>query len=316
MIVIGCDIGGMSIKSALVNENGKILKKFRLPIDHALSQEDMIHALGKQINEEIEKAQIDKEEIKGIGVGCPGAVNTGTGYCEFSGNLGWNMLPICYLLSADTGLPARICNDANAAMLGEAKFGAGKSYHNLVLLTLGTGVGGGLYLNDKLYEGQEGKGGELGHVIIEKDGRPCTCGLHGCLETYASATALIKRTKEVMNEHKESKMWAFVEGDIEKADGRTAFECAKLGDEAATFVMNEYEDYLALGIMNFCNIFRPEAVLLGGGVSAQKEYLTKAIEARLEKVSYGFKRTPKVKVLVTALGNDAGVLGAAALFLN
>ncbi|MBP5091945.1 MAG: ROK family protein [Bacilli bacterium] len=315
MIVIGCDIGGMSIKSALVKENGEIIKKFRLPIDHSLSQEDMIHALGKQINEEIERSGFGKDSIKGIGIGCPGAVNTTTGYCEFSGNLNWNMLPICYLLSADTGLPARICNDANAAMLGEAKFGAGKSFHNLVLITLGTGVGGGLYLNDALYEGVEGKGGELGHVVIEKDGRPCTCGLHGCLEAYASATALIKRTKEVMLEHKDSKMWEYCEGDIEKADGRTAFECTKMGDEAASFVVNEYEDYLALGIMNFCNIFRPEAVLLGGGVSAQKEYLTDAIEERLEKVSYGFKRTPKVKVLVTALGNDAGVLGAAALFL-
>ena len=316
MIVIGCDIGGMSIKSALVKENGEFIKKFRLPIDHSLSQEDMIHALAKQINEEIDALSIDKSEIKGIGIGCPGAVNTVTGYCEFSGNLSWNMLPICYLLSADTGLPARICNDANAAMLGEAKFGAGKDYSNLVLITLGTGVGGGIYLDGKLYEGVEGKGGELGHVVIEKDGRPCTCGLHGCLEAYASATALIKRSKESMLEHKDSKMWEFCEGDIDKCDGRTAFECAKLGDKAAIDVVNEYEDYLALGIMNFCNIFRPEAILLGGGVSAQKEYLTNAIEERLEKVSYGFKRTPKVKILVTALGNDAGVLGAAALFLN
>lgn len=315
MIVIGCDIGGMSIKSALVNEKGEIIKKFRLPIDHSLTQEEMIHALANQINDEIAKASLDKDEIKGIGIGCPGAVNTVTGYCEFSGNLNWNMLPVCYLLSADTGLPARICNDANAAMLGEAKFGAGKDFHNLILITLGTGVGGGLFLNGELYEGVEGKGGELGHVIIEKDGRPCTCGLHGCLEAYASATALIKRTKESMLEHKDSKMWEFCEGDIEKADGRTAFECTKLGDIYAKAVVDEYEDYLALGIMNFCNIFRPEAVLLGGGVSAQKEYLTSAIEERLEKVSYGFKRMPKVKILVTALGNDAGVLGAAALFL-
>nr|MCR5514032.1 ROK family protein [Bacilli bacterium] len=251
----------------------------------------------------------------GIGIGCPGSINSRSGICCFSGNLGWNNAPVAEMIRQATGLPTKVTNDANAAMLGEAKFGVGKQYNNLVLLTLGTGVGGGLFLDGKLYEGNEGKGTELGHMVIERGGRQCTCGLKGCLEAYASVTALISDTKKAMKKDKDSKMWDFVKGDIKKVDGRTSFECAKKGDKTALKVVDDYEEYLTLGIINFCNIFRPEAVILSGGLSNQRKYLTDAVEKKLAAKDYGFKRTPEVKVLVSALGSDAGIVGAAALFI-
>ncbi|MBQ7995300.1 MAG: ROK family protein [Bacilli bacterium] len=315
MIYIGLDIGGTNIKGAFVTKEGKITHRFGFRVDYSKTQEEIISLIGDSINSALKEKEIEKEEVGGIGIGCPGSINSKTGICEYSNNLNWFDLPIVAMIEKATGIKAKISNDANVAMLGEAKFGVGKKYHNLVLLTLGTGVGGGLYLNDQLYEGEEGKGAELGHMVIDPDGKECTCGMKGCFEAYASATALKNMTQEAMEKHKDSLMWKQVEGDLSKANGITSFECSKKGDKAAMEVVSKYEDYLAFGIINYCNIFRPEAIILGGGVSSQKEYLTDEIEKRLKEKNYGFKRTPSVKVLVSNLGNDAGVLGAAALVM-
>ena len=316
MLYLGVDIGGMSIKCAFVNREGEMLHKFIIPLIKGEEQEITLAKIGVAINKNIESSHNKKTDFAGIGVGCPGSINNITGVCAFAGNLGWNNAPVGEKIHQVTGLPVKVTNDANAAMLGEALFGIGKKYKNLVLLTLGTGIGGGLYLNGKLYEGNEGKGAELGHMVIAKGGEYCTCGQNGCFEAYASASALIKETKEAMKEDSGSMMWAFVGGDIEKVDGKTAFECAKKGDMTALKVVGQYEDYLVIGISNLCNIFRPEAVILGGGLSKQGEYLTNAITMKLKANHYGFKGTPAVEVLVSKLGNDAGILGAAALFID
>ena len=315
MIYIGLDIGGTNIKGAFVTKEGQITHRFGFRVDYSKTQEEIISLIGDSIKSALKEKEIEKEEVGGIGIGCPGSINSKTGICEYSNNLNWFDLPIVAMIEKATGIKAKISNDANVAMLGEAKFGVGKKYHNLVLLTLGTGVGGGLYLNNQLYEGEEGKGAELGHMVIDPDGKECTCGMKGCFEAYASATALKNMTQEAMKKHKDSLMWKEVEGDLSKANGITSFECSKKGDKAAMEVVSKYEDYLAFGIINYCNIFRPEAIILGGGVSSQKEYLTDEIEKRLKEKNYGFKRTPSVKVLVSNLGNDAGVLGAAALVM-
>ena len=277
MKYVGIDIGGTSIKGGFVSENGEILNRFGFPIDKNASQEELIQRLGDLINEQIVKCDYKKSDFAGIGIGCPGSINSDTGTCDFSGNLNWHHLPIVKMIEEKTGMKARIANDANAAMAGEAKFGVGKNYHNLVLLTLGTGVGGGLYLNDHLYVGNEGKGAEMGHMIIAMDGVPCSCGLTGCLEAYASVTALIRQTKEAMEKNKNSLMWDYVAYDINKVDGKTAFECSKQGDKTALAVVDQSEDYLTIGC---------------------------------------FESTSPVKVFVSALGNDAGILGAAALFID
>ena len=316
MKYVGIDIGGTSIKGGFVSEKGEILNRFGFPIDKKATQEELINRLGDLINEQIVKCDYKKSEFAGVGIGCPGSINSDTGCCDFSGNLSWNHLPIVKMIEEKTGMKARIANDANAAMAGEAKFGVGKNYHNLVLLTLGTGVGGGLYLNDRLFVGKEGKGAEMGHMIIEMSGEQCSCGLKGCLEAYASVSALIRQTKKAMEEDKNSMMWDYVAYDINSVDGKTAFECSKQGDKTALKVVDQYEDYLTIGCLNYCNIFRPDAIILGGGLSNQREYLTNAIEKKLAEKKYGFACTPAVKVFVSALGNDAGILGAAALFID
>jgi hypothetical protein len=186
MLYLGIDIGGTSIKCAFVNEEGTISHPFTMKFIKGAKQDETLSKLGDLINANVKAVQAEGFEVGGIGIGCPGSINSRSGICCFSGNLGWNNAPVAEMIRQATGLPTKVTNDANAAMLGEAKFGVGKQYNNLVLLTLGTGVGGGLFLDGKLYEGNEGKGTELGHMVIERGGRQCTCGLQGCLEAYAA----------------------------------------------------------------------------------------------------------------------------------
>ncbi|MBO4541186.1 MAG: ROK family protein [Bacilli bacterium] len=310
-LAIGIDIGGTSIKCGFLDETGRILHRFSTPLDKRKPQEETIDSLISLVLEEISKEGYEKRDFLGIGIGCPGAIDREKGICEFAGNLDFRNLSIVEPFEKRTNLPIRLLNDANAAMLGEARFGAGKSYQNLILLTLGTGVGGGIYLEGRLYEGNKGQGAELGYMIIEKGGRPCTSGLFGTLETYASATALIKQTKIAMEKHPESSLWEAAGGDLEKIGTREVFVSAKQGDETAKEVLSSYEDDLAIGLVNYCNIFRPDAIILGGGISGQRDELVKPLEERLAKMNYGFPGAPIVKILVSSLGNDAGMIGAA-----
>lgn len=318
MRIIGVDIGGTSIKSAIMDENGKILQRFSFRVDYSKKQDDIIAHLASEILKNLALMKIDASKVYGIGIGCPGSVNSETGYCDYSNNLHWENLPICDIVTQATKIPSHIANDANAACLGEALFGAGKVYKSLVLLTLGTGVGGGLFLDGRLYEGNGGKGAELGHSLLIKDGRPCTCGRRGCLEAYCSVTALVKDTIKAMQKDRSSAMWDYVKGNVRKVNGLTAFECAKAGDASAQKVVDQYIGFLGEGLLNFINIFRPEAIVLGGGLSGQREALTNPLKAYLEKNGYGFGgvHSPKVEVLVSSLGNDAGIYGAAALTLR
>jgi glucokinase len=313
MIYLGIDIGGTSIKCGFVNEAGSILKRFALPIFPHEHQEDTIKRLSVAVKEGIQSFSFGP--IQGIGIGCPGTIDSFCGVCTYSNNLKWSNLPICELMNQETGLSCKMANDANAQMLGEARFGIAKNYSNLVLLTLGTGVGGGLYLNHHLYEGNEGKGAELGHMVIKAHGRACTCGRRGCLEAYCSATALIRDTKQAMNKTPGSVMWKYVKDHSGKVDGMAAFECAKMGDKAAQKVIDSYIGYLGEGILNFINIFRPDAIVFSGGLSAQKEALLTPLRKYLEKWKYGFggANAPKAELLVSNLGNDAGIIGAASL---
>ncbi|MDY6094498.1 MAG: ROK family glucokinase [Candidatus Enteromonas sp.] len=315
MLAIGVDIGGTSIKTGLVNEAGEILQKWVLPIVKDRNGEDTIEALAQQIKEGLESLHVSKKSIKGIGIGCPGSIDSAKGTCDFAGNLGWENLPIVPILEKTMGIPARITNDANAGALGEAIFGAAKGKKNVILITLGTGVGGGLILDGKLFEGNQSKGAELGHSLLVMDGRPCTCGRKGCIEAYASVTALIADTKKAMVDDPNSTMWDYVNGDIEQVNGKTAFECAKKGDVTAKKVVDQYIHYLGEALINFINVFRPETIVLGGGLSGQKEGLTKPVIRYIEDQDYGFGglHSPKVDIVVSNLGNDAGILGAASL---
>ncbi|MFA7031951.1 MAG: ROK family protein [Bacilli bacterium] len=316
MISIGVDIGGTSIKGASINEQGQIMARFSLPIMIQETGDKTIERLGRKVLSFLSENNIQNHEILGLGVGCPGAINSKKGVVDYSNNLKWSDVPLQEILETMTSLKVKVTNDANAAALGEAIFGAGEKFSSIILLTLGTGVGGGIIINGHVYEGNQGKGAELGHTVIEIDGRGCTCGRRGCLEAYASATALICDTQEAMKKHPDSLMWKLVNGDISKVDGKTPFDAKIKGDIYADEVINHYIKYLGEGILNFCNIFRPEAIILAGGIAQQGKELLDPLIDYCEKRNYGFKRTPKVKITTAQLGYDAGVYGAASLFFN
>ncbi len=317
MAIIGIDIGGMSIKLGIISKNGEVLDKTNFPVDYKkYNSEEVISMMSEYIVKLLEKNNFKVSDLEGIGIGCPGAINTPKGTVDYANNLGWVNVPLTDKLNAIFKVPVYVSNDANVAALGEAIYGAGKNYATSIMITLGTGVGGGIVIDHHLFEGHEGKGAELGHMVIRTNGEQCSCGRKGCFEAYASATALIKQTKEAMKKNPNSKMWELVKSNIDNTNGKTAFEAMKLGDKSAKEVVDQYIYYLGEGLLNICNIFRPEAILLGGGVSAQKEFLTKPLVDYLEEHFYGYKQSPKVDILIATLGNDAGIVGAATLVIQ
>ena len=314
MIAIGIDIGGMSIKGAAVDSNGRVYEKFSMPFIKGEPGEETIRKLAETVKEYIAANGLENK-IAGIGLGSPGTLDVKNGIVNYANNLGWENLHVADIFHEILPYPVRLTNDANAASLGEAKFGAGKSYENIIMLTLGTGVGGGIIINGKLYEGNEGKGAELGHSVIVVDGEQCTCGRKGCLETYASATALIRETKKAMHSNRRSLMWK-VCPDIDLVGGKVPFEAAKQGDKTAIDVLDNYIKYLGEGILNFCNIFRPNVVVLSGGIANAGDYLFDRVNQYIKDRNYGYKMTPEVKVVPAELGYDSGKIGAAALFFE
>lgn len=311
MYNIGIDLGGTNIKAGLVKD-GVIVKKSSIKTHVGRPYEEIIADMAAQVKRLCASAGVDLEDVASVGVGCPGAITGETGLVCYSNNFGWTNVPLGQMLSGMLGKPVRVSNDANVAALGEALYGGGKNLGDIVMITLGTGVGGGIVLGGKLFEGNESKGAEIGHTVIALGGEQCTCGRRGCLEAYTSATALIKQTRLAMQEDKDSLMWKLA-GDLDGVNGKTAFEAEKLGDAAAAKVVKKYLYYLSEGIMNFCNIFRPNAIVIGGGVSAQGKNLTDRLTAICEEGHYGYRGTPKVKIIAAKLENDAGILGAASL---
>ena len=314
MIAIGIDIGGMSIKGAAVDSNGRVYEKFSMPFIKGEPGEETIRKLAEIVKEYIAANGLENK-IAGIGLGSPGTLDIKNGIVNYANNLGWENLHVADIFHEYLPYPVRLTNDANAASLGEAKYGAGKSYETIIMLTLGTGVGGGIIINGKLYEGNEGKGAELGHSVIVVDGEQCTCGRKGCLETYASATALIRETKKAMHLNKRSLMWKMCP-DIDLVSGKIPFEAAKQGDKVAIDVLNNYIKYLGEGILNFCNIFRPNVIVLSGGIANAGDYLFDRVNKYIKDRNYGYKMTPEVKVVPAELGYDSGKIGAAALFFE
>ena len=312
-LVLAIDIGGTSMKGALVDRQGHLSSRFVVPVVAGEEQESVLDRLIASAKESLQSLS-EGDRVIGIGCGVPGGINTFTGVCDYASNLGWKNLPVARILSDKLSLPCKIDNDANAAMLGEIQFGQEKAYRNAILLTLGTGIGGGIFVNGQLYVGNEGKGAEIGHMVIVAGGIPCPCGRKGCFETYASATALTREAKKAIEAHPESLMAEEVRKGV-KIDAALPFECAKKGDEVAQQVVDQYIEYLGVGCLNLIDIFRPEVIVLSGGVSKQGENLRQPLERYLEKFGYGFgvDKAPKVDIKISRLGADIGIYGAAAL---
>lgn len=315
MFAIGIDIGGTSIKGGIVSEKGKLFDTFKMPVIKGESQEKTINKLIKLIKKFLSDNKYKNEEIIGVGCGVPGIIDSNNGIVTFSGNLKWHNLPLKKLLEDGLGFPVRITNDANAATLAEAKYGSGSKYRSFLMVTLGTGIGSGIFVDGKLYEGNLGKGAEFGHSLLVMDGRPCACGRKGCLEAYASATALVKDTQIMMKCHKDSKMWTICPNIVD-INAKVPFVAAREGDIYAIGLINMYVKYLSEGLINYFNIFRPEAVILSGGIAEEGEFLISKIRNYCLEHDYGLKMCPAVDIVKSSVGYDSGKIGAAALFFD
>ena len=314
MYYIGIDLGGTNIAVGIVDESFKIVKKGSTPTLVNRDPELIIADMGKLCLELLAETGIGLEEVVCAGIAAPGSVNPGTGIIEYANNLPFLRFPIADTLRKY--LPVRkvfLENDANAAALGEAVGGAAKGKRLSVMITLGTGVGGGVIIDGKIYSGFNYAGAELGHTVIEYNGRQCSCGRKGCFEAYASATALVNMTKEKLAACKDTLMWEMCGNDLNKADARIAFAAMKKGDRAGKEVVDMYISYLACGITNMINIFQPEVLLIGGGVCNEKDYLLKPLTEIVNADQYTRNQAVKTEIKIAALGNDAGIVGAAAL---
>ena len=314
MVTIGIDLGGTKIAAGIVDEAYRIVRKGSVPTLADRDPELIVKDMGALCLSLLEQEGIPLSEVKGVGIASPGSVNPDTGVIGYANNLPFRRFDIAARLRKY--LPVEkiaLENDANAAALGEAMSGAAKGEKISVMITLGTGVGGGVILDGQVYSGFNHAGAELGHVVIEYNGRPCSCGRRGCWEAYSSATALVKMTKEALDETKNTVMWQMCEGDREKANARTAFDAMRQGDRVGREVVDKYIDYLACGITNMINIFQPNVLSIGGGISNERDYLLKPLIEKIEKEQYTSSLEEKTKVKIAELGNDAGLIGAAAL---
>lgn len=310
---IGIDMGGMSIKFGMVGEANQILEKEVIPTRLKEGPEFLIREMAQAIQRLLQKQDRTLSDCEGIGIGSPGTVSNETGTILYSNNFYWENVPIVLLLKKylNTTLPMGIANDADVAALGETVAGAGRGYKNTILFTLGTGVGSGVILNGKIFSGSSRGGCELGHTVIVDGGLPCNCGRNGCMEVYASATALMRMAKEAIAQFGTSSMETGKEG--ETIDGKRIFEEEKKGDAAASAAVARYEHYLAIGIANAINIFRPELIMLGGGVANQGTYLTEAVQKEVDTLCFGGIHGEIARIVCAKLGNDAGIVGAANL---
>ena len=310
---IGIDLGGTNIAAGVVNENKEIVAKTSIktgsgrPVD--LIADDMASA-AKQA---AEIAGLTLEDVEWVGIGAPGTANKASGIIEYSNNLGWHGVPLVKMLEERTGKKVYIENDANAAAYGEYVAGAAKDADISVMVTLGTGVGGGVVIHNKIYTGFNFAGAELGHSVIVVDGRTCTCERKGCLEAYASATGLITTTKEYMEKYKDSIMWELVEHDLSKVSGRTAFDAMRKGDAAGKQVVDSYIKYLACGITNIINTFQPDILCIGGGISHEGGTLMVPLKEIVKREVYSRNSARNTEIVAASLGNDAGIIGAALL---
>ena len=320
MYYIGVDLGGTNIAVGIVDTDLKIVKKGSVPTlpnrDGELIIKDMA-ALAEKLLKEL---NIPLSEVAYAGIASPGTANCDTGVIEYANNLPFRNFPIAEYFKKY--LPVNkvlVENDANAAALAESLVGAAKGTSISVMITLGTGVGGGIVINNKVFSGFNHAGAELGHTVIEYNGKQCSCGRRGCFEAYSSATGLTNMTKEKILECKLKGIPSLMVTESEAnghVSARTAFSAMKQGDEAAKEVVDKYISYLACGLTNMINIFQPEVLSIGGGICNEKDYLIKPLMKILNSEQYTRSNDKKTKVLIAELGNDAGIIGAAGLGLS
>ena len=313
MNYLGIDLGGTNIVAAVVNEKYEIVSEAKNPTLCPRPWEEILDDVAKTAIEAANLANLKISDFAFVGIGSPGVISVETGTVIVAVNLGFENVPLTKYLSEKLGVPVILENDANAAAFGEYKAGAAKNTTNFVALTIGTGIGSGVVLDGKIYRGNNGIAGELGHSVIKLGGRPCSCGRKGCIDVYASATGLITTTKEAMEANKESLMWQLSEGDIKNVTGITAFKAARQNDKTAQEVVNSYVEVLAAAITNIINTFQPDMITIAGGISREGDYLLNPVKSLVEKESLKNPAKPSPKIEIAQLQDKAGVIGAALL---
>ena len=312
MYYLGVDLGGTNIASAVVTEKGELLGRSSIPTGLPDSPEHIAERIAESCRQAVSATGCSLEDIESIGIGTPGITNIEEGVVEYSCNLDFNDTPLSALVEDLMHRPVLLENDANAAALGEYIAGSGKDADSLVAITLGTGVGGGVVINNRLLTGFNFAGGEIGHFVIVEDGEPCNCGRKGCFEAYCSATALIRQTRRAMEANPDSLMWQVARA-LDQVDGRTVFDAMLLGDKTATEVFQTYVKHLACGLASVINIFQPEVLCVGGGICNQGETLLGPVRELVEQEDYARHARHRTRIVRAALGNDAGIIGAALL---
>lgn len=306
---IGIDLGGTNIKAALITDEGNIVAKKKIPTMSDLGNEEVAKRISHLIIDLTELKEDGLKQIIGVGIGVPGQPNREEGKVILAPNLSWHNVPLTEMLKIPS-LPVFLENDANLAALGEAWTGAGRDSQNLVMITIGTGIGAGIIINGDLYLGACGSAGELGHSIVDPNGPPCSCGRYGCLETFCSATAMVKNAKELLEKGKQSSL-----AENENLEARDIVEAARHGDSLALKVLETTANYLGIGLGNIINILNPDTIIIGGGVSEAGEILFNPLRDTALKCSLEVPGCA-VNIVPARLGNDAGVIGAARLVKN
>ena len=310
---LGLDVGGTNLVAGVVDKNYTILAKESIPTNAGRSVEAITFDMAEVSKKAVHKAGLALSDISSWGIGMPSYVNPKTNLLVHANNFGWKNIPIYDYLKKHISLPTYIANDANCAAFGEVLAGAASNYTDAIMLTLGTGVGGGIILNKKIYSGFDNMGAELGHTKLVYDGICCTCGQKGCLESYCSSTALIRLAKEAVEKEPGSMIMDLCGQDKLQINGEIIFESAKKGDLVAQKLIDDYIGHLAAGISTFVTIFRPEVIILGGGMAHAGDYLFKPLNEKLYTSTFASEEIGIPPIIEAKLGNDAGIIGAAFL---
>lgn len=312
MYRIGIDLGGTFIAAGLVDESLRIIDKESVRTNAPRPMEAIADDMAALVRELLARNGLRREDLAAVGVGVPGTANRENGHLEDANNLGFDDEPFVSVLEERLGLPVRFGNDANAAAWGEYRAG-GRREDSFIMMTIGTGIGGGVILNGKLWDGINGAAAEFGHMTIRYDGAPCTCGRRGCFEAYASATALIRQARERMEADGATLLWKLCGGDAGRVEARTVFDGAAAGDLACMELLDTYTNYLAEGTANIINLFQPAFLCVGGGVSRAGEALLTPLQEKTAQRIYSQNAKRNTQIILAQLDNDAGIIGAALL---
>ena len=315
MLYIGIDVGGTTAKAGVVDEEGKILAKSVCKTGKERAFEDIAADMAELCRRVVRESGHEMADIAAVGVGIPGEQDPRSGLVAFCNNLGWVNVPLMQRLREALGLGVYVDNDAYVAALAESAFGASRDVKSSILVTLGTGVGGGIVENRRVRTGAHGVGGEIGHMVVVVDGEKCNCGHRGCWEKYASATAIIRMGRALMEEKPDCALARQLGGDAAQLNAKAVLDLAKAGDADCMGIFETYVKYLCVGLANLINIYDPDMIVLGGGVAYAGDFLLDAVRAALGDYVY-CPALSWARVELARLGNDAGIIGAAMLGRN